>query len=276
MKATGARVSRKIQRATKVGVSNDPQWYSLTAEDMPHTKEAWLHFLKKVANRWEVTRAIERATSFEVSPSGKRATDSEASKCKKRATYLSVSPARERAVYTRVSIKSKRATGVSVSPTQEQAVCTLASLTQEQATRITASFTDQRADKQTTQPSAPKKAPLKKKADKSLASLKSKRANSFAVSGDIKRATHWRASTGKERATHKAVSSVRKCQEQRVDVFKQIQTMPLQELVSAIRIARDKAYDEQPLNSFEKFLFDKFLNHNGDIETLAQKLKGKR
>lgn len=239
MKATGARVSRKVQRTTKVGVSNDPQWY-LTVEDMPYTKEAWLHFLKKVANRWEATQAIERATTFGVSTSSQRTTNSEASKCK------------------------KRATGVSVSPTQEQAVCTLASLTQEQATRITASFTDQQTDKQTTQSSAPKKAPLKKKADKSSASLKSKRANSFGASGDI------------ERATHKAVSSVQKRQEQRADVFKQIRMMSLQELVSAIRIARDKAYDEQPLNSFEKFLFDKFLNHDGDIETLAQKLKGKR
>lgn len=204
-RADKTKVSRYPQRATKVGVSNDLQWY-LTTEDMPHTKEAWLRFLKKIANRLAVTQAIERAT------------------------------------------------GVSVSPAQEQVVCTLASLTQERTTKV---ITSRRAGKQTTQPSAPKKAHSKKRADKSLVSLKSKRANSFGGSGDIERATH-------------------KCQEQRADVFKQIQAMSLQELVSAIRIARDKAYDEQPLSSLEKFLFDKFLNHDGDIETLAQKLKGKR
>lgn len=228
-RADKTKVSRYPQRATKVGVSNDPQWY-LTTEDMPHTKEAWLRFLKKIANRLAVTQAIERATALGASIRSKRAAALE------------------------VSTRNQRATGVSVSPAQEQVVCTLASLTQERTTKV---ITSRRAGKQTTQPSAPKKAHSKKRADKSLVSLKSKRANSFGGSGDIERATH-------------------KCQEQRADVFKQIQAMSLQELVSAIRIARDKAYDEQPLSSLEKFLFDKFLNHDGDIETLAQKLKGKR
>ncbi len=53
-----------------------------------------------------------------------------------------------------------------------------------------------------------------------------------------------------------------------------IKSMSILELVSAIKIARDKAFDGDPLSPFENYLFQRFLNMgNTTVEKLAEKLK---
>ena len=48
----------------------------------------------------------------------------------------------------------------------------------------------------------------------------------------------------------------------------------LEEIAKDIASARDKAYDGEPLNPYEKFLFDAFMNMgNSTIEDLARSLK---
>jgi len=48
----------------------------------------------------------------------------------------------------------------------------------------------------------------------------------------------------------------------------------IEEIAKDIANARDKAYDGEPLSSYEKFLFDAFMDMgNSTIEDLAKKLK---
>lgn len=57
-------------------------------------------------------------------------------------------------------------------------------------------------------------------------------------------------------------------------VASRIRSLSVGELVRDIRLARDKGYDGDPLNEYEEFLFNVFLNEEFvEIEDLARRLK---
>ncbi len=58
------------------------------------------------------------------------------------------------------------------------------------------------------------------------------------------------------------------------EITKRIRSSSLRNLIRDIRIARDKAYDGEPLTPYEQYLFDRFMESSESVEILAKKLKG--
>lgn len=58
--------------------------------------------------------------------------------------------------------------------------------------------------------------------------------------------------------------------------FKRVlKSLSLEALIREIRLARDKAYDGDPMTPFEEFLFEQFQKSIDPIETIAKKLKAR-
>jgi len=81
-----------------------------------------------------------------------------------------------------------------------------------------------------------------------------------------------------QKGAHKKSVSVknRHCagKSRKASIFEMLSKKSLEEIAKDIASARDKAYDGEPLNPYEKFLFDAFMNMgNSTIEDLARSLK---
>lgn len=67
-----------------------------------------------------------------------------------------------------------------------------------------------------------------------------------------------------------------KSKSRKVPIFEVLATKSVEEIAKDIANARDKAYDREPLSSYEKFLFNAFMDMgNSTIEDLAKSLKAK-
>ena len=54
-----------------------------------------------------------------------------------------------------------------------------------------------------------------------------------------------------------------------------LNNLPLEDLIREIRLARDKAYDGDPLTPFQEFLFEQFQRSTDPVETIAKRLKAR-
>ncbi|RUM27827.1 MAG: hypothetical protein DSY42_09340 [Aquifex sp.] len=83
-----------------------------------------------------------------------------------------------------------------------------------------------------------------------------------------------------QKGAHKKPVSVKNGQRagksRKVSIFELLLTKSVEEIAKDIGRARDKAWNGEPLSSYEKFLFDAFLDMgNSTLEDLAKSLKAK-